>query len=397
MTMDRETLMLMLAEDEYGLLRSPPKRVSVAADERLLGAFGEITEFVRAHGREPERTPADMSEAKLAMRLRAIRENREQAAALRGADDLGLLGEAPPEPEPVVISVTPPETLDDALAADPFGILDGAGEIFDLKHVPATPTMPEHVAERVPAADFDQFEPFFAACHADLQAGTRKLLPFKNPSEIEEGKFFVLNGVLLYVAEVGEQAFAKSNKGNNARTRCIFENGTESDLLVLSLGRNLYKDGRRVTEPVEDGLARMGLEPETKMGHIYVLRSLSGDPQLARFANVHKIGSTEQSVEERTAAAEADTTFLGAPVEPVASYRLPAVAARDVESMLHSFFAPARLNIWFERDGRPVADVREWFAVPLEVINEAVNLIQSESIQNYAYDPVKRGIVLRSS
>lgn len=395
MTLDRETLLQMLAEDEYGLLKPAPKRAPVTADDRLLVAFQEIAEFTRANGREPERTPTDMTEAKLAMRLKAIRANEDQAGALRGADDLGLLGEAPPETEPLVIPDTAPETVDDALAADPFGLLGGARDIFELRNVPA-PTMPDHVAQRVPAADFDQFEQLFEDCHADLRAGTRKLLPFKNPSEIEKGKFFVLNGVLLYVAEVGEHEFAKSNKGNNARTRCIFENGTESDLLVLSLGRNLYKDGRRVTEPSEVTLERMGLEAETKMGHIYVLRSLSEDPQLAGFGDVHKIGFTTQTVEHRIAGAEGDATFLGAPVETVASYSLPAVAAQPVEAILHGFFASTRLGIWFEQNHQIVAEANEWFDVPLSAIDEAITLIQSEGIQSYEYDPDERKIKLRS-
>jgi hypothetical protein len=393
-SLDRETLLQMLTDDEFGLLKPPPKRVAVTPDDRLLAGFQEIEDFVRANDREPERNPADMTEARLAMRLKAIRENAYQAAGLRGADDLGLLGDAPPEPEPIVIPESPPESLEHALQADPFGLLDGAAGIFDLKHVPATPTMPDRVAQRTPAADFDRFEHLFTDCHADIRAGRRKLLEFKNPSEIEQGKFFVLNGVLLYVAEIGEQEFAKSNKGNNARTRCIFENGTESDLLVLSLGRNLYKDGRRVTEPNEVTLARMGLDSDTKMGHIYVLRSLSEDPQLAAFGDAHKIGFTTQTVEERLAGAEADATFLGAPVEIVASYALPAVAARQVEAILHAIFTSARLDIWFEQNSNAIEEAREWFDVPLPVIDEAIELINTEAIGSYEYDSADRQLRL---
>jgi len=395
MTLDRETLLQMLAEDEYGLLKPAPKRVPVTADDRLLAAFQEIAEFTRVNGREPERTQTDMMEAKLAMRLNAIRENEDQAAALRGADDLGLLGEAPPEPEQVVLPDTPPETVDEARAADPFGLLDGTEDLFELKHVPKAQTMPEEIARRRPAEDFDQFADLFKDCHAGLRAGQRKLLPFRNPIEIEPGKFFVLNGVLLYVAEMGELELDQVRKAN-ARTRCIFENGTESNLLMQSLASNLYKDGRRVTEPNEVTLERMGLEAETKMGHIYVLRSLSDDPQLSGFRDVHKIGFTTQTVEHRTAGAEGDVTFLGAPVETVASYSLPAVAAQPVEAILHSFFASARLDTWFERSNQIVAEANEWFDVPLSEIDEAIALIQSEGIESYEYDPDERRIKLRS-
>ncbi|HVD40238.1 MAG TPA: GIY-YIG nuclease family protein [Solirubrobacterales bacterium] len=395
MTLDRETLLQMLAEDEYDLLKPTPKRAPLTADDRLVAAFEEIAEFTRANGREPERTPTDMTEAKLAMRLQAIRENEDQAAALRGADDLGLLGEAPPEPEPVQIPDSPPETVDDALAADPFGLLDGAGDIFDLEHVPKTQTMPEQIARRRPAQDFDRFEHLFKACHAELRNGRRKLLPFRNPIEIESGKFFVLNGVLLYVAEMEDLELDRIRKAN-ARTRCIFENGTESNLLMQSLASNLYKDGRRVTEPSEVTLERMGLETETKMGYLYVLRSLSDDPQLAAFGNVHKIGSTTQTVEHRVAGSKSDATFLGAPVETVASYSLPAVAAQPVEAILHGFFAAARLDIWFEQNHQIVAEANEWFDVPLSAIDEAIALVQSESIQSYEYEPEERRIKLRS-
>ncbi len=394
MTLDREMLLQMLAEDELGLLKTAPKRAPVTADDRLLASFQEIAEFTRANGREPERTQTDMTEAKLAMRLHAIRENEDQAAALRAADDLGLLGEAPPEPEPVQIPDTPPETVDDARDSDPFGLLEGTGDIFDLKHVPKTQTMPEEIARRRPAEDFESFQDLFEACHTDLRAGRRKLLPFRKPSEIEAGKFFVLNGVLLYVAALGDLKLDQIRKAN-ARTRCIFDNGTESNLLMQSLASNLYKDGRRVTEPVEETLKRMGLDSGTKMGHVYVLRSLSNDSQLSAFETVYKIGSTTQTVKDRIADAEANTTFLGAPVEVVASYSLPAAVARQVESILHNFFSSARLDIWFEQNGQAVAEANEWFDVPLSAIDEAIDLVSAETIGSYEYDNKERRVRLR--
>ena len=181
----------------------------------------------------------------------------------------------------------------------------------------------------------------------------------------------------------------------NARTRCIFENGTESNLLMQSLASNLYKDGRRVTEPNEPTLERMGLETETEMGHIYVLRSLSDDPQLEAFESVHKIGSTSQAVEQRIAGAARDATFLGAPVETVATYALSAVAARQVEAILHTFFSSARLDIWFEQRNQSVVEAKEWFDVPLPAIDEAIELINAETIGSYEYDSGKRDIRLR--
>jgi hypothetical protein len=393
MNLDSATLQEMIAEDEFGLLNVPPARTPTTADQRLAQSFEEITAFVHEHGRTPKRNAADMTETRLAMRLEAILGNEEQASALRQIDEHGLLGEAPPE---ITISTTPPESIGEAIANDPFGLLDDGDSIFELKHVPKPPTVPDQIARRKPAEDFKRFEPLFAQCHAELRAGQRKLLPFKNPSEIEVGKFFVLNGLLLYVAEMGNMEFVKTRKGNNARTRCIFENGTEADLLMLSLGRNLYKDGRRVTEPNETTLERMGLAPETKMGYIYVLRSLSDDEQLAGFPDAHKIGFTTRSVKQRLAGAEQHATFLNAPVEEIAAYKLPAAAAASVESILHRFFAAARLDVWFDRDGKTVAAANEWFDVPLPVIDEAITLIENDAITSYEYDRDQRAIRLAS-
>jgi hypothetical protein len=382
----------MVAEDEFGLLDAPEKRSSVTADQRLAASFQEITDFVRQQGRLPVRDTDDIAEARLAMRLKAIAGDEERASELRPIDEYGLLGEAPPE---VAIPTEPPGSIEDAIANDPFGLLDDGDSIFALKHVPKSPTMPEQIARRRPAENFKQFEPLFEQCHADLRSGIRKLLPFKNPSQIEVGKLFVLNGVLLYVAEMGDRELDKIRKAN-ARTRCIFENGTESDLLMQSLASNLYKDGRRVTEPSDVTLERMGLAPNTKMGYVYVLRSLSENEQLAPFADVHKIGFTTRTVEQRIAGAEKHSTFLNAPVEEVAAYKLPAAAAGSVESLLHKFFSSARLDIWLDRSGYTVAEANEWFDVPLPVIDEAITLIENDAIASYQYDATDRAIRIAS-
>jgi len=388
----------MIAEDEFGLLESPVKREPVTTDERLLSGFREVMDFVIEFDRQPALDAADIGETKLAMRLRAMIGNEEQRLRLKEFDTLGLLK----EPDP-------PATLAEVVASDTSGLLDDSEDIFALKHVPKSQTMPEQVARRRPAADFEKFEPLFKQCHADLRSGARKLLQFRNPSEIEVGKMFVLNGVLLYVAEMGQRELDKIRKAN-ARTRCIFENGTESDLLMQSLASNLYKDGRRVTEPNEVTLERMGLAPDTKvttraamalapdtpMASIYVLRSLSDDPQVRSLAHLYKIGSTKQTVEARTGGASKHTTFLNAPVEVVAEYSVPAGVEHKVERLLHRLFSSVRLDVWFEQRGVTVTEANEWFVVPLKAIDEAVSLIETEAIKDYEYDADTQAMRLRS-
>lgn len=373
----------MLDQDEFGLLELPAKAPAPTPEDRLVAAYNEVAEFFREHGRAPVKDPANISEFTLATRLEAMCADDEQRRALEPLDELGLLS----EPEP-------PETIAEAVADDPFGLLGQSDDLFELRHVPKTQTMPATIARREQAKDFEEYRQLFVECHADLRAGQRKLVPFKNPLEIRPRRFFVQGGVLLYVADVGELTYNEIQKAN-ARTRCIFENGTESRLLLQSLASNLYKDGKRVTVPDDQTLAEMGLKPDTPMASVYILRSLSDDPQVTAMPGLYKIGSTSATAVERTAHAASDTTFLGAPVEIVEEYRVPRGIERKVERMLHRLFAPARIDAWFDRDGVTVAETKEWFAVPFSTIEEAIQMIENDTIVNFAYDPVNRELHLK--
>ncbi len=382
MKLDAEQLRLMVAEDEFGLLTVPVKPTPMSGEERLLAKFNEIVDFVVANGREPKRNRKDMAESKLAMRLQSLIGNDEQREALREFDAMGLLA----EPEP-------PASLADVFADDDMDLLGDGADLHALKHVPESQAAPDRVARREPCADFDLFKDLFVQCHQDLRDGKRKLLPFRNPSFIEAGKFFVQGGVLVFVAEVGE--LKQHEVGKDGRTRCIFENGTEADLLLRSLARSLYEEGRIVTE-ADDAIAeRMGLKPETEMGSLYVLRSLSDDDQVAGIQDLHKIGATTQTLDQRLAGAQKHPTFLNSEVEVQAEYQVPATVALAVEKILHDFFSSVRLDVWFERDGVNVAEAREWFDVPLQVVDEAVRLIEAETITSFRYDGPERRIVLK--
>lgn len=372
----------MIAEDEFGLLRVVEKPVPVTAEERLLASYEEIVAFVTHHGREPKVNPNDVTESKLAMRLNALARNEAQRTALQQYDDLGLLR----EPEP-------PATLEEVLADDPSGLLDEEVDLFRLEHVPKTRSTPERMARRKPAPDFDNYKQLFVDCHADLRNGTRTLLPFRNPQQITEGSFFVLSGVLVFVAHIGERR-QDATGDTNARTRCIFENGTESDLLLRSLASQLYQDGKRVTDP-EALPSRMELEPDTPMGIVYVLRSRSEDPQVRSIPHLHKIGCTVRTTEQRTRDAVKEATYLMKPIEIIAEYQIPAGVEAKVEALLHRLFAAVRLDVAFEREGNAKAEPQEWFSVPLSVIDDAIRLIESEAITNYEYDPDQQQLRLR--
>jgi hypothetical protein len=323
---------------------------------------------------------------KLCFRLEALRGNDLQREELAPHDELGLLR----EPEP-------PASIEEAAGDDPLGLLGGPEvDIYDLRNVPKEPSaQPDRVAQREPCDDFDQFEPLFKQCHAELRSGLRRLVPFRNERAIRVGAFYVHRGVLTYVAAEGER-FQEKEGRINTRLRCIFDNGTEADLLLRSLASQLYQFGKQVTDPVEATNNAVEMQLDGTTGYVYVLRSLSTDPQVTAIPDLHKIGFTTLTTAQRTSGAKKHATFLGADVEEVAVYEMPATMARGVERLLHQFFSAALVDAWFEQGGVTTAEMNEWFSVPLEEIDKAIELLQAETIGTYEYDVEAGEIRLRA-
>jgi len=387
---NKEKLLEIFDNDPLGLLdiKSAPSDKQTA-DERLVKSFLEVNEFVEKYGHEPQKS-FNVHERKLYSRLKAIREDRTKIMALMAYDEYNLL---PTQTEEETEEV---HSIDDILSNDNLGILDdGAEEIFNIKHVPKETTMPDYVARRKPCKKFEKFEPLFIECQKDLKEGRRKLYPFKDEQQIHQGYFFVLKGVLLYIAEVGKREKIKGKV--NARLRCIFENGTESDMLLRSLSAELYKDGRRVSEYKDRLNEQFGgvIEEDTENGFIYILRSKSEDPKIKEIENLYKIGFSTVPVEQRISNAENETTYLMAGVEVVAEYQCFNMNPQKFEQLLHNFFGKACLNIdiFDERGNRHTP--REWFSVPLDVIDAAIGYILSGEIVQYRYDVDREMIVAK--
>jgi hypothetical protein len=290
------------------------------------------------------------------------------------------------------------ETLSDDELLAQLGVDDVAeGGITDLRHVKsqAEKKAAEEIANRTICEDFDKFKPVFDAVQQELDSGSRETKKFRKDAgflktDIKKGQFFILGGQTAYIAEVGE-LFAAPNGQTDARMRVIYANGTESDLLLRSMQRALYKDeaSRIISDPAVGPLFAATLEKEdTSSGTIYVLRSKSNDPKVKEHREVlHKIGVTGGSVEKRVANAAHDATFLLADVEIVATYELFNINRTKLEKLIHKFFDLARLEILIkDRFGQPVVP-REWFLVPLFAIDEAVEKIKDGTIGEYRYDP----------
>ncbi|MEI2813892.1 MAG: hypothetical protein V9E91_09045 [Burkholderiaceae bacterium] len=129
----------------------------------------------------------------------------------------------------------------------------------------------------------------------------------KKTPEINKGEFYILGGQIAYVAEMAEKKQDEYGKWD-ARLRVIYSNGTESNILLRSLQKALYKDeaGRRISEP--DAGPLFNSEPEEgdiESGTIYVLRSRSSHPYIVEHRElIHKIGVTGGKVETRIVQAQ---------------------------------------------------------------------------------------------
>ena len=257
----------------------------------------------------------------------------------------------------------------------------------------------EEIARREVCKDFASFKPLFDQVQSDIQAGLRETRVFERDTEIAAGQFFILGGVKAFVAKV-EEEFLTPEGRTNRRMRVIYDNGTESRALMRSFQRALYKEenaGRRITDPTAGPLfSDQTTDGDEASGTIYVLRSKSDHPLIAENRDlVHKIGVTNMTVDKRIAGAQLEPTFLMANVEIVATYELYTINRTKLENLLHRIFEPARLNIEIiDRFGNPVSP-REWFLVPLHVINDAVEKVKDGSIQKFIYD-VQQGRLIAS-
>ena len=356
-------------------------------EERIIAGFEEIQRFTGEHGRAPQHgEERDIFERLHAVRLDRIGSQPESHALVAAMDHRGLLSG-----QPMPAESGADELDDDALLAV-LGIEAEAPPITGLKHVRSTAEKKaaEEVASRDKCEDFETFKPLFVQVQKELGTGLRETRPFERKAEIEPGRFFILGGQKSYVAEMGER-FPNEKGHMDARLRVIFDNGTESNMLMRSLQRALNKDeaGRRITDPTAGPLfSDQTIDGDEASGTIYVLRSKSLLPIVTENRDVlHKIGVTDMSVEKRIAGAHLQPTFLMANVEIVATYELYNINRTKLENLIHRIFEPARLEIEImDRFGQPVVP-REWFLVPLFAIKEAVERIKDGTISGYRYDP----------
>ncbi len=380
-------------DDDFGLLDAKAKTSNVKSEEdRLIDSFEEINTFYDKNGREPN--ASSMSEYGLLAKLKNFRQDEEKKKIAKPFDRYNLLGE---------VDIEKP-TIDDIMNDDDFGLLDTDKDlsIFKYKNIPKPDERAESdfVAQRKPLKekDFQPYELMFQKVHQEIKEGKRKIKPFYNiEKNLQIGNFYIIEGIMLYLESADlEQQQRELKSGNrvriDGRTRTIFENGTYSNMLFRSLGKQIQKDGKLITntyEATENELfvnANLVMEEDVQTGWIYVLKSKSTHPKIASISNLYKIGFSSTPINERIKNAANEATYLFADVVKVSSYACYNRNADKLEQLLHRFFASACLDIDLFNEKGQRLNPREWFVVPFDIIEEAIELILNEDIVNYKYD-----------
>lgn len=371
-------------------------------EDRLVESFEEINLFFEKNGREPSNK--SMTELSLASKLENFKDNNSQKIILKPYDKYHLLGEVE----------MPTPSVDDILNSNDFGLLDTEADlsIHTFKHTPKQDKRAEadYVSkrEKIAEKEFAKYEKMFQQVHQELKNGKRKLLPFRDAEKnLNEGNFYVVDGLLAYLEVSKAEKVLKENKSGDrlrleGRTVTVFENGTISNMLFRSLGKAIQKNGKLVTNTEESNERELhknaGIinDEDQESGWIYVLKSTSENPKIAKLKNLYKIGFSTTPVEERIKNAKKEATYLFSDVEIIATWHCYNMNAQKFESLVHRFFAEVCLNIDIFGKNNQRITPREWFTVPLNVVNEAIDLIVSGGITNYRYNSDNQSVELRN-
>jgi hypothetical protein len=397
--MDKNSILHdIFSNDEYDILNVKPKSLGIKnTDDRLIDSFNEVNEFVEKYNREPQPNLTNITEYQLYTRLRGIRENPEKVEQLVKHDTHKILD----------LEVKEINSIDDIFNDDTFDLLDDDTDLFDFKHTPKPDerASTDFVARRKPCKNFGVYQPLLIAVQKDLADGKRKLVDFKM-GNLREGTYYVHNGVLFLLEkiDISRKEHYKEDGTRvreDGRTRCVFENGTESNMLKRSVEKILYDNGQVVTENIDEVndefLEKFNdiTDEDEESGFIYVLKSKSKDEKITSIANLYKIGYSADAVEYRIKNAENDPTYLMAAVTIVTAWKCYNMNPQKLEQLLHKFFGRACLNIDIFDEKKRRHSPREWFVAPFGIIEQAIELVISGEVVNYKYDDHQKVIVER--
>lgn len=361
------------------LIAEMPKREVKQIDPDF-EKFQEIIDWIKKNGgKEPEKSK-NMTERKLFSRLKGYRDKPEMIKKLAEVDELNLLTLQISRIENLIIHQ---KTLDDILNDDAFFQKSSQVEsLLDLTRYKRTIKAVDKQSVRKRAKYFERYEPLFKVVQREIANGIRKVIPVDTEKNIKEGKFYIDNGILLYVLSVGDY-YVDKNGYRNAKLHLVYENGTENNgILLRSFASNLFdrtRHGRMVTELISDVMGETNVEDRLSeyltTGYIYVLKSLSSNPEIAKLQNLHKIGFSRGSVEKRISNAKNEATYLYAPVNIVAIWEIQNVSAQKLEAVIHSRFKDKQVQISVPTANGKTENPKEWYLVSLSDIEAIINEI----------------------
>lgn len=249
----------------------------------------------------------------------------------------------------------------------------------------------DYVAQHILCENFEDYKPLFAKVHQELKEGKRSLIRINKTATLAAGRFYYVSGQMLLLEQIGELK-RSSNFLPDARTRCIYENGTESDILLQTLRKNVVGDGYAISELQEEAESQYFSNADITAddnvtGYIYVLSSLSDDPAVKAEKNLYKIGFTTNSVEQRIVNAENEPTYLMAPVKIIATYKVVNLNSQKFEDLVHQLLKQVQFQVKVFDDKGIEHQPQEWFIVPLPVVDVVIKKIMDGSIVGYTYNP----------
>ena len=249
---------------------------------------------------------------------------------------------------------------------------------------------PDYVAQRKLCDDFAQFKPLFEQVNNDLRTGKRQLKRVSKTTSLTEGHYYVVDGQILLLQAVLDKK-KSSNGMPDGRTRCIYENGTESDIYLQTLRKNVVANGYGITETSEETQSGFFSSDDVKQedkvtGYIYVLRSKSENPEVRNIENLYKIGFSTNRVEERVANAEHEPTYLMAPVEIVSTYKIVNMNSQKFEDLVHQVLSHVNFRFKVADDKGEMHEATEWYVAPLAIIDSIIQKIMNGTIVYFSYN-----------
>lgn len=378
--MDYSEKIAELAKSPYAnLFKIKPKQQNMTADDRLLESFEEIRTFYHNHGHIPLINSSDMKEKLLAARLKGFRQDKNKKAMLAEKDLDNILED----------DMEAPKDFKE-LEKNFGGLFKGARDLFDVSSLPNNGRVKRTVENNYEATRREQCPNFesdykdaFNKIRTNLENGQLKTVKFVDIDQMQPGGYYVYKSELCYV--VSFDGIEQKAGYSQQRITVVFENKTISHMYRRSLAQRLYEDSGFA---VVDKNASEPQELEAKVtGHIYVLRSKSADDKIATIKDLYKIGMVEnESVASRITNAKNEPTYLMADVEVVNTYRVEGFNTQKLEDLIHKFFGDSQLEIEIIGNDGKTYHPREWYCVPYEVIDQAINLISTSEIVDYYYD-----------